>query len=195
MARQLNITIPEGKELVEDIAREFPKRVSRSMHKALTLVGQIATSKYMVQTGTGGGSNKAGVGVGVNATRLTLRSGALARALVRGKEAGGIREVKREGDHWTGTTGVRLEQVPYARRHEFGGTFPITKKATGYFFHRFRETAEPIWLALALKGKKGGSITTPARPFLRPAAIDPDTQRGMDKIISKEMENLFNRKP
>lgn len=45
-------------------------------------------------------------------------------------------------------------RVPYAKRHQFGGTFAVTPRQRGYLSH--------------LLGRffRGKSITTPARPFL-----------------------------
>ena len=57
------------------------------------------------------------------------------------------------------------EDVPYAAVHEYGHTQKITPRQRGFFWYKFRETAEAMWKALALSE----TYTIPARPYLRPA--------------------------
>ena len=53
----------------------------------------------------------------------------------------------------------------YAAVHEYGGTFTITPRQRAFFWHKWAETEEPMWKALALSV----TYTIPARPYMRPA--------------------------
>jgi len=58
------------------------------------------------------------------------------------------------------------KDVPYAAVHEYGlPNQEITLKQRGFFWYKFRETAETMWKGLALSE----TYTIPARPYLRPA--------------------------
>lgn len=198
--KTLQIPVKDVPNFTARLAMEFPKMVSLAMYESLRLIGLVATSKYMIQTGTGAGSKLAGVGSPVAKDKLTMRSGRLARSLVGqsgfsgpgaagGPDKIGTREgfmkVTREGSRWVGRIGTN---VPYAARHEFGGDYPITKRQMGFFYGRYKETGDKMWIAMYAKGKKGGVIITPRRPFLGPATTDPETIQGIDAIFI----NQFN---
>lgn len=53
----------------------------------------------------------------------------------------------------------------YAAVHEYGGTFTITPRQRAFFWHKWYETQDEMWKALALSV----TYTIPARPYLRPA--------------------------
>ena len=56
--------------------------------------------------------------------KLYKRSGDLTRALVKGKK-GNIYKRSVDGGVFTATMAIDLEQIKYARVHEYGGTFDI----------------------------------------------------------------------
>jgi len=83
---------------------------------------------------------------------LRIVTGDLVRA-VRDTRNGGIERISAEGLRWKLEKGVDLGKVPYARVHEYGGSFSIVSQ---------RRT-----------------VHIPARPYLRPALRDeaPEIQR------------------
>ena len=63
------------------------------------------------------------------------------------------------------SAGVKVDSV-YGATHEFGlEKQPITDRQRRFFWARYTETKEKMWLALALSV----TYTIPARPYLRPA--------------------------
>ena len=64
------------------------------------------------------------------------------------------------------SAGVKVDSV-YGATHEFGlEKQPITDRQRRFFWARYAETKDRMWLALALSV----TYTIPARPYLRPAA-------------------------
>ncbi len=178
---------------VQGIARELPRKIAQAMAKSLDLIGDIATTKYMIMTGGGQGSTLRSV----HPTKLTWRTRRLALSL-KGQSRGqaamtreGVRIIRQQGKRWVGTIGTT---VPYAARHEFGGTFPITKRQIGFFFAKAKSAPfgeGSMWKALAIKGLMGGTIRTPRRPFLEPAGRDPQTQRGIVRILNEDIQQMI----
>ncbi len=184
------------RKAVRGIARELPRKIAQAMAKSLDLIGDIATTKYMIMTGGAQGSALRSV----HPTKLTWRSRRLALSLKgqsRGRGGGmtreGLRIIRQEGNRWVGRIGTT---VPYAARHEFGGTFPISKRQVGFFFFKSRSAPfgeRSMWKALAIKGLMGGSIRTPRRPFLEPAGRDPATRRGIIRILDEDIRQMIEQ--
>ena len=62
----------------------------------------------------------------------------------------------------------------YAAVHEYGGTFTVTPRQRAFFWHKWNETGDEMWKALALSV----TYTIPPRPYLRPA-IDETRSEAM----------------
>lgn len=104
--------------------------------------------------------------LGNRTKKLYRRTGLLDRSMVRGKP-GNVYELRALPAGIAVTYGFNLSVVPYARIHEYGGTFQqsVTPKQRAYFFSQYKRTGQERWLGMALS--KTLSITIPARPFLR----------------------------
>lgn len=87
--------------------------------------------------------------------------------------------------------------VVYAAIHEFGGvTHPkVTPRMRGFAFHKFKETGDPMWLAIALTKKTRLTVRIKARPYLRPT-FDEDSDKAEDAIeaeIDRRLTKEFGR--
>lgn len=190
---KIQIPVSSVPEIVAFYNQEIPKRAVRAMYRAMGVAGNIAATKYMVRNSTAGGVYLKGQGA-VDPSRLTWRSGRLARSLSGQETQGqtgmtpeGIRNVVQQGSKTVGQFG---SAVPYAARHEWGGTFPITARQRGFFYAKWKETRDSMWRALFVKGLKGGSITTPPRPFLMPTINDPQAQESMWAQFTDEFTEM-----
>lgn len=77
--------------------------------------------------------------------------------------------------------------APYGAVHEYGGTFTVTPLQRAFFWHKFAETGESMWRALALST----TYTIPARPYLRPAI---DSKRlSAAKIAAADLATKIKR--
>jgi hypothetical protein len=195
MSIQLQLPLPQFANLTKQMADELPRMEARAMWKALALAGQIATGQYMIMTGGASGSTLPGVGTAVNATRLTWRSGRLARSLVGQstwvQDTSGVRR-EAEGDRVVEVRpgsfyGRITTYVPYARRHEYGGTFPVTNKQAVFFYHKWQETRNEMWKAMSYSR----TITTPPRPFMGPTFQGAEFRQGIQRIFAAEFDQLF----
>ena len=108
--------------------------------------------------------------------RLTLRTGATMRALMgtsSSDSAGSIATSEASSDGFKLTYGVRL---PWAVKHEFGGTFAVQAGNRKFFWAKYFNTTDPReklkWKLMALFAK---SLKYPSRPFLTPTVINSDT--------------------
>lgn len=190
MAIERTISLEEFAKQMRDLADALPIALINAMEQSLGLIGNQAAYKYMITT--------SGEGRFVNLTRLTWRSGRLAKSLI-GHTFG--RSMSPEGKIEVEATdreirGRLISFVPYAARHEYGGNFKITENQTKYFYYRYKNPGvhDPeMWLALYRKGKAGGSIHTPARPFLGPAIRSDETFTGIRNIIEANFTAMTAR--
>lgn len=84
--------------------------------------------------------------------------------------------------------------VIYAAIHEFGGVLHprVTRKMRGFAWHKFKETGEPMWRAIALTRKARLTIKIPARPYMRPT-FDEDKDRAVRAINKSIAEKIARR--
>ena len=116
--------------------------------------------------------------------RLTMRTGATLRALVgSGNDGTSVARSDVVADGFKITYGVRL---PWAAKHELGGTFPVQPGNRRFFWAKYFHTTDPKeklkWKMMALFAK---SLKYPARPFLLPTVTNSDT-------IAKIAEHLYD---
>jgi len=187
------------KKLTEEALTELPSVLTAAMYKALNLLGDIAASEFMI-SGTGDYSEFVEAFYYVHPTKLQWRSGRLGKALIGGGKLAGdsqyperVTTVSMEG--WRFVGGLTIN-VPYAIRHEFGGTYSITSRQTSMFYARWKSGAPPsesLWKALFFKGRAGGSITTPPRPFLNPALMSDMMLTGTKNIFVHDISMLMDK--
>lgn len=171
-------TFTKAKQAGVQYARELSAELAREMNNyGWTLL------QARVRENTNQDDAPASVYILGNRTRkLYRRTGALDRAMVRGKR-GNVYELRALPTGIVVTYGFDLGVVPYARIHEYGGTIQqtVTPKQRRYFFAQYKRTGKEKWLRMALSKKL--SITIPARPFLRAgieAFLEKDAQRVVD---------------
>lgn len=75
--------------------------------------------------------------------------------------------------------------LPYSAVHEFGGTFIITPKQRRFFWAKYGETGDTMWLALALSA----TYTIPPRPYFRPG-VDTSANDAI-KVIAEEITRIL----
>lgn len=153
------------------VQHSTPEELRFAMIRSMQQIGLIAVSQFMVAARVV--NYETGQTVGTTGSKLNIRTERLSRSLVEGfsfaqglsGEKESIRDVTWQGRTLLGLYGTK---VPYAAIHEHGGEIPISKKARGYFWHRFKESGkrDTMWKALALKK---GVIKVPPRPYLHPA--------------------------
>lgn len=124
-------------------------------------------------------------------TKLYKRTGDLTRALVRGKRGNILkRSVTNAGLQIQ--YGINLEEIPYARVHDLGGTFTITSKQRGFFWYKYISTGQEFWKWLAL----AKTYTIPARPYFTPAAEKMQKEYGealVKGLLTKKLIELWNQ--
>jgi len=180
----------EGKQ---NLFREmFPGFMQKSMAQSMLHIGLIATKDFMTRPSFD--FNDQSFGPKDNDDVLAIRSSRLARSLTEGFTfaggLGGVKEgirkvIKRGENKYEGVYGT---EVPYAAVHEFGvNNKTITPRQRGFFWYRFRETKNNMWLALALSQ----TYSIKPRPFLNPAAekAGPDIQ----KIFQRNMNEMIGK--
>lgn len=133
--------------------KDFVPAMVGAIDEIMTLIGQVSTSENMILPG--------GKDLPVNDTKLTTRTGNLARSLLR-----------KTGDfaiHKTYTKdliGIKGTSIPYAAIHEYGASLTSHPKKPG---------------------KISKSFTIKARPFLGKVLSSPNFQRGVDNILAKAL--------
>jgi phage gpG-like protein len=93
--------------------------------------------------------------------KLFTQTGRLAASLIKGQE-GNVSEVKVEGSRVIFIYGIQLDVIKYARIHEYGG-------ATG----------------------RGGRVTMPARPYLRPA-LEAFNSEYMPAVLERILKHILD---
>lgn len=100
------------------------------------------------------------------------------------------------GDMYNSVKAVSINQysagvevgVPYGAVHEFGLKHQVaTPRQIGFFWGKYRETGDPMWKALAIKGW----YTIPARPYFRPA-VDEGKKDALEAVM-KEAARVLTR--
>lgn len=147
------ITLEKAVPAFRRIGAQFPKAVAAGMRAGLLLAMKSAKYEYILSAG----------GAPIR-HRLKSRSGKL-RDSIR------MIEPKPKAGNITGGLMAGRSNVPYARIHELGGfTHPrITAKSRRFFWHKFYETGDPMWKAMALTRKRRFTVPMPKREYLRPA--------------------------
>lgn len=163
----------------------------RAMYAALSVVGNLAAGKHMIQTGLSRRSSLPGVDVAVNPSRLTWRTARLARSLTNQNSPDAVHNVRVSGTRVIGEKGTKVE---YAAVHEFGGTIPhpggtayIVTKDGAKFISNAR--AARFKNQKSIRRTKAHSITIPARPFLAPAA--EDSRERIVNLFAKEIAGFI----
>ena len=205
----------KARENLGKIQNDMDRAIVLSLIQTMQLIGFVSTSKYME---TRSFSFDTGFGPRRNFRKLHINSGRLARSLIDqfafsqttnltafgtvGAQAGGdlggtresIREITRKtSGKWVARYG---SEVPYARRHERGGSQRVTKNQRGFFWHKYFDTGGEMWKRMALSNR----LNYPPRPYLRPATLDAANSGRASKIFDRNMRevtrlaNLRNRK-
>jgi len=186
-------------EAVRAAAEALPATIARSMQDALKVVANAAATKYMIMTrGPRGKDNSLPASnTGVDATRLTWRTGNLARSLVRTDHPDNIQRIYQSveggGLDITGEVGT---SVKYAAIHEYGGVIPpvsmnITEKMRSFFWVMWYKTKDEKWKFMALK-RLMPVINIPTRtirprPFLGPASEDVEVRTAIQDLFAKRI--------
>jgi phage gpG-like protein len=177
-------------EITRTAGPELSQRIIRAMYSALTVIGNVAAGKYMIQTGTSKRSGLPGVDVAVDPVRLTWRTARLARSLTNPTNPEAVHSVRVDADGKV--VGEKGTMVPYAAIHEQGGTishpggtaYIVTGKGA-----RFISNAKAAKYSRpkSIRRTRPHMITIPARPFLAPAINDKGTQDGIISIFAEEV--------
>lgn len=144
---------------------------------AVARIGARSVQDYMIDGG------KDGVDQPTNASKLTIRSQRLSRAVLGG--AGSQKKVK---VNQKTLKLIFIILVPYAAIHEFGGVInvPVTAQMRGFFWAMWYDTGEEKWKFMALTKKTVFKIKMPQRQYLEPAA-----KAEMPAIQAKTAELVF----
>jgi phage gpG-like protein len=175
--------------MTKQVAEKLSENLMSGVKNILISVGQLAASEYMIPTSARKGMGKV-FGQKTDATKLTWRTGKLARSLTRtgAGNDGGI-NVKKKG--MMSVEGTIYTGVPYARIHEYGGVIPeqmITPKQRRFFWAAYHKNDDEMWKALAL-GKTVRAKVIPKRPFLNPAMKDKDISMAANRMMNKAIRD------
>jgi phage gpG-like protein len=173
----------------QEAGARLSEHLVKGMYEILNVIGNVAATEYMIMTGTGRRSRLPRPDVPVHPSKLTWRTGRLARSLVRGTDSDAIEEVKVEGTRIIGRKGTR---VPYAAIHEYGGTiqhpggtaYIVTRRGA-----RFISNAEAETTRRQVRRTRPHPITIPARPYLRPAVQSATVQDAMARIVREHVRD------
>lgn len=167
---------------LDSVLSTWGKKVLRI---ASTVIGQKATENYMRNAGAGAG-RRSRVDIGP----LRIVSGRLAKSLTQSEQRNpdAIEKIRQ-----ISSTKFQLRKgtsVEYAATHEYGDVRNVTQKQKGYFFHRFNETGDSMWRAMALSDQ----LRYPKRPYLGPAATDagPIIQKRALAELERALEALID---
>lgn len=110
---------------------------------------------------------------------LRVYTGRLAASLLGRRES--MTEVKKQGGNMVYR---RYTSVPYAGIQFEGGEIPISDRQRGFFWHKYKETKDRRWAALARKAV----IIIPPRGTLRTAQARlhkylPDLERRLGEVV------------
>lgn len=186
---------------IRESSQALPATIAGIMRDSLKLVANTAVSRYMIATRGPRSSTRRlpGVNAPVDPTRLTWRTGNLARSLVRDDHPGHVHRIRSVGGiTLAGEIGTR---VNYAAIHEYGGVLPahtmaITERMRRFFWAKWYETGDDKWKRSAMK-RNPAAVSIPARtmrarPFLNPAAQDRDVEEGINQMIAKRVPMLIS---
>lgn len=187
----------ENRAAIEKIRRFAglsAKYIFLAVSQSQDVIGQRAVGDHMKLASYDSDSNTIAPR-GSKDEALNIRTGRLARSI--GAQADfsasgtGSREHYRkvvfDGSRFVAKMG---SNVPYAAVHEFGYSKRITKRQRGFFWYKYYETKNEMWLALALSER----YNIPARPYLGPAAdaSGDDVRRIFRDRILERIEEGFD---
>lgn len=136
-------------EIVDEIAPFISENFINAQNRSYILQQNGRSSKYVKRTDSN--------------PRLYVNSGRLEKAATVPNAEGNFNKVTTSGDELTIELGVELQQVPYARIHEYGGN-----------------------------AGRGGKTKLPARPYLTPAfeEYQNSAEDGFGYFVQSVMFNL-----
>lgn len=166
---------------------KVPEVIKDSFSKAFDLIGMRSISNYWVTSGKSGSWGISGwKKAPTHPSKLTVRTGRLIRSIA---PQGGaffqssreqIRRIETKSGALKGIFGTR---VPYAGRHEYGGTFVDNVRAhSRHITQAWGRPIEPRDIQVRAHSR---TVNVKKRPFLRPALFDV-----RDKIVEVFADGL-----
>ncbi len=174
MIKDINNSFGKTEEQINKMARDIRAVLETTANDVANMIGIMAQSNMLNVDASGvlgGYAQEYRMGASADSTRLTVRSGRLARSLAPFGQQGAFNAAgQREGIHEIDISSDRIKitkgtKVPY-RIHQYGGQIEqnVTEKQKAFFWAMAMQTGDEKFKAMALSGTL--SIKIPKRPFM-----------------------------